>query len=109
MAYIECNGGKSAPVLVGTYSGNKTIDVSSYKRASDTVDNFIIETTSIPAKTSTTASGSCYVKMGALNLSKTLSGNNLVVSGMEMNGAFYANGGAWETLKQIASYKVWHI
>lgn len=75
-----------APTLIGSYSGNKTVDVSSYIRSTDTVNNFIVETYSHPAQGSGSIIGDSNTDhngyISGSSLSKTLSGNNLTVSGM---------------------------
>ena len=103
----------SKPVLIGSYTGDKTINVSSYKRSTDTANNFIIEFTSVAASCngvyelndrvygSVTSSG---------YFSKSLSGSNLTVKARiylrvyqsyqpAMNMSAYGN----------ISYKVYHI
>lgn len=100
------------PELVGTYSGNQTVDVSSYMRPSDTVNNFIVEITSHPYCNSGDITGDRntdhYGDVSSSSLSKTLSGNNLVVSGMTDTVTVHGKLGTSSRSRNF-SWRLYHV
>ena len=112
---IPDNGGSSGAQLVGTYTGNQTVDVSSYLNSGDTIDNFLVETYSASGMassltTSSKAWGSCYGRNAAFTISKSLSGNNLSVSG-EGNSGYLAtaNQGTQGSTSRSFTWKLYHV
>ena len=110
-------GQASAPgaTLVGSYTGNQTIDVSAYIKEGDTKDNFIVEIVSVNSNTNTFSGAIAYssgysnVKVNGNTISKSLSGNNLTISGATVGAsAFFYDTGTHSTSSTI-SYKVWHV
>ena len=102
----------NGPTLIGTYSGNQTIDVSSYIKSGDTADNFLIEFLGTDTQTSGTNGHSedKYVRISILSMtpSKTLSGNTLTI-GMQGTARLMRNSsdGAWgagPTIKMNFAY-----
>jgi hypothetical protein len=105
------SGGDGA-TLVGTYTGNQTIDVSSYKRSTDTADNFLVEWTGwkwtrTGFKTDGSGIAGCVYTTSITN---SLSGNNLTVTGAF---AIYSIKG-WDnsilsSATVNATWKLWHV
>lgn len=101
---------KSAPTLVGTYSGNQTINVSSVIGANDTVNNFIIELVSAPSG-QTEKRGNLndtYGYIQGFTVSKYLSGTNLIINGCSQGYGFVDSWGKVAGIQNI-NYKVWHF
>lgn len=102
-------GGDTEMQLIGTYRGNQTIDVSEYKKDGDALNNFIIEIISAnSATTGERASGSrAQANIAGFTVSKSLSGNSLVVGGMTQVLTCY---NSWDPMKatQTLTYNVWH-
>ena len=104
--------------LVGTFSGNQTIDVSSYLNPGDTADNFLIEILSIASNRwtrnlATAGSGYSWVEVTASALEKTLSGTSLIVSSAQARGTgfFYGTSGFGDVTANVAgdiTYRVWY-
>lgn len=119
LAQVETgiNGMSTKAVLIGTYSGNKTINVSSYIKSGDTKDNFIIEVTgwsavsgsgdNTPPK-SGSASG-YYASLSANSISKSLSGNNLTISGAVATAQVKSDWGTGWGVSANISYKLYRI
>lgn len=114
--------GETSIELVGSYAGNQTIDVSQYLRSEDTIDNFIVELTSIGSSSSSSGSdsrGTSYwgnnISCGGSTLSKSISGTNLVISGAAVGASCGSTSREWSGTKANAScssainYKVWHV
>jgi hypothetical protein len=100
------------PELVGTYTGNQTVNVSAYIRPTDTVDNFIVEIYSHPLCYSGDIIGDRntdhYGAISASSLSKTLSGNNLVVSGMTDTVSVHGKRGTSSNSRNF-SWRLYHV
>jgi hypothetical protein len=103
----------TSPVLIGTYTGGQSINVSSYKRSTDTVNNFMVEYYSI---SSGYAGGvrvgpavRAYLKSFAI--SKSLSGNTLSVSasGVVMMQKDNSGWSDYTSASVTVSYRVYHI
>lgn len=113
MAYIRSGGGgASAPVLIGSYSGNQNIDVSNYKRESDTVDNFWVVVTSVSAISATkyfNPSSNFTMTRSAIVPAKSLTGNTLVTTGMYGTISTRAESGQTSTVSETLSYNVYHV
>ena len=102
----------TGPTLIGTYSGNQTVNVSSYIKSGDTVDNFIVETYSHPAQSSGSITGDRntdhYGYISGSSLSKTLSGDNLVVSGMTDTVSVHGKLGTNSRSRNF-SWRLYHV
>ena len=109
----------ASATLIGTYSGNKTINVSSYKRSTDTVNNFIIEITSVGAGTTSYKDTSTdwirpRANFAGSSPTKSLSGNNLVVSNASTTVylQMWNSSKGWSNQASATctyTYKVWHV
>lgn len=96
--------------LIGQYSGNQNIDVSSYKKDNDTVDNFIVEFVSVPD----TGVASPYEagwnsKISKTTLNKQLSGNTLKITGMQFQHGLQITGPYVYSKTDKITYKVYHV
>ena len=107
----------SGATLVGTYSGNKTIDVSSFIKSGDTADNFIIEVTGL---SSTTASkgyeggyaDDFYANAGGSTITKTLTDGSLSITGAAQTITVTCKGyrgSKYGNTTQSYNYKVWYV
>lgn len=101
----------NSPVLIGTYNASTTtsINVSSYLRPTDTVNNFIIEVASIYIGAGNThpCEDTDNNQSGSSSLSKSLNGTTLTISGLyarTTNGNGWVQGTCW-----ASSYRVYHI
>lgn len=110
MSWLRCCFGSTGTNIeyIGTYTGNRTIDVSSYKKSRDTVSNFLVElsSTSVRAGNSHSCSDTDNNQSGGSTFSKSLSGNNLVISGTTANTT-NGNGYVWGNC--TITYKVYHV
>ena len=112
-------GGGSGAELIGTYSGNQTVDVSEYIRPTDTVDNFIVEVISISGgATAKYNPDSSWIwprgYYSGITPSKSLSGNTLTLSNMTGTIAIqlYNSSQGYQSKNTASSnitYKVWHV
>lgn len=104
--------------LVGTYAGNQNINVASFLKSGDTVNNFIVETTYVAGAEVSDNIGArnWYAgKLYASSISKSLNGNYLAISGMVLTVAAGEKNEDWQQLsfnKKTTcniTYKVYHI
>lgn len=107
---------KSGATLIGTFTGNQTIDVSQYLGTNDTVDNFIVEIVSVNGSTGGMEGGRDYwshVQIYPTTISKSLANNNLTISGATVNvRVYYQASGYQDTNGRTASnitYKLWYM
>ena len=105
--------GSSVIKKVGSYTGNQTINVSSYIKSGDTVNNFIIEFLGNDAKTSEYGSGTSHATYGgyvySFTPSKSLSNNTLTVT-MQGKGGLWTSG--WGVLGNFGvpyKYNLWYV
>ena len=95
--------------LVGSYTGDQTIDVTVYLKEGDTVDNFIIEPKSVTV--SANNNKACNDTNNRVNrtftFSKTLSGNSLVISGT--GGSTTVSGNPYVWGSSTLTYNIYHI
>lgn len=114
LASIKKVGGgesKTGPQLIGTYSGNQSINVSQYLNPGDTVSNFIIEIASVTTYTECGApSGMQRSGSSSASMSKSLSGNTLSISAPSAAWSFSYSGGS-QYIRSTASYsyRVYHV
>ena len=116
--------GTLEPQLVGTFTGNQSINVSGWKRSTDSVNNFIVEI--ISSNTFKNTFGIKYTygisQFDGFSMSKSLSGTTLTVSGVSKSIYFGSYHDDWQTayfpqeskyvsgvIEMLATYKVWHI
>lgn len=114
LASIKKVGGgesKTGPQLIGTYSGNRSIDVSSYLKEGDTVSNFIIEIASVTTSTTCSApSGMQRSGSNSASMSKSLSGNILTISAPSASWSYSYSGGSQSVSSSASySYRVYHV
>lgn len=107
------SSGSGGAELIGSYTGNQTVDVSQYIRSGDTAeDNFIVETYSHPAQSSGSITGDRntdhYGYISGSSLSKTLSGNNLTVSGMTDTVSVHGKRGTNSQSRNF-SWRLYHV
>ena len=114
--YANADVSVPGPVLIGTYTGDKTINVESYKRSTDTVDNFIIEfvsTSGSISKYTTNLSDTIYGTVTSSGyFSKSLSGTSLTVKArlyLRVYQNWQGSGALNVTGTCNISYKVYHI
>ncbi|HPF83455.1 MAG TPA: hypothetical protein PLV83_04760 [Bacilli bacterium] len=107
--------------LIGSYSGNKSINVASYIKAGDTANNFILEIVGVPGASGYIAvhdlvSGGWvhypYAASGGATASKSLSGNTLTITGMQWSVYVTGIGGTIDgnyPATQSVTYRVYHF
>lgn len=113
------SGGSHTPVLIGTYTGNQSIDVSEYKRSTDTIDNFLVEITSINgarnnyyAGGSAASSGASYIQIATTNITKSLSDYMLNISVGNVSASSYVYGNVSPSSFSVSAtmtYNLYHI
>lgn len=108
---------KSQSILIGTYSGNKSIDVSAYLKSNNTVDNFIIEVTGWSSATgsgnnkppTSGSSSGYYASLSATSITKSLSGNTLTISDATATAQVKSDWGTGWAVSSKINYKLYHI
>ena len=116
---VTANQGGGTAQLVGTYTGNQSINVASYKRSTDTANNFIVEITSVSGNTTADMSPNSdwiwpKAKFYGSTPSKSLSGDTLSISNMTSTVSlqFFNSSRGYVDQKTASisyTYKVWHI
>ena len=108
---VPSNDSGQGATLIGTYTGSATIDVSSYLKSGDTVNNFIVELVSGAQTNSGSTDGNPRISMGVTvsgwTLSKSLSGNSLSVSGM--GDTVYLNTNQWGNIDGRSRSFTWRL
>lgn len=103
----------TGPTLIGTYSGNKTVDVSAYIKSGDTADNFIVEMYSCGSSSTSSFTGdknqTYYGGIIGFSLTKTLSGTNLVVSGAQAKGYVDGSNINRRYTTENISWRLYHV
>lgn len=114
--YANADVNVPGPVLIGTYTGDKTIDVASYKRSTDTVNNFIIEFVSTSGSINKYASDLSDTVYGTVTssgyFSKSLSGTSLTVKArlyLRVYQNWQGSGALNATGTCNIQYRVYHI
>lgn len=106
-------GGGGGATLIGTYSGNQTIDVSEYLQSGDTVDNFIVEVTGWTSGSTSqppiSSKATYYGVLAATTIGKSLNGTTLSTSGMSASGGMYTSGWGTFYATRAINYKVYHV
>ena len=106
-------GGGGGATLIGTYSGNQTIDVSEYLQSGDTVDNFIVEVTGWTSGSTSqppiSSKATYYGVLAATTIGKSLNGTTLSTSGMSASGGMYTSGWGTYYATRSINYKVYHV
>ena len=108
----KISGGSGGLELIGQYTGNQTIDVSSYLNSGDTADNFLIELVSANRQSTTyQADESVYARYDGCTLVKTLTGTSLDLTGLEclVRLRARANTKDWQTATANITYNLYHI
>lgn len=110
--------GTLEPQLVGTFTGNQSIDVSQWKRETDTVNNFLIEMTNINGGSSSVTGPESWggdwtarATTSSSTISKSLNENTLVINGASTSCDLINTGLSYEHHRHTISltYKVYHI
>ena len=122
MAFFKArvgSGGSPTPTLIGTYTGNQSIDVSEYKRSADTVNNFLVEITSINGATqnyycsgSLASTGTTSIQISTTNITKSLSDYmlNISVGNVSASSNMYGNVSPNPiSVSATITYKLYHI
>jgi len=106
-------GGSGGLELIGQYTGNQTIDVSSYLNSGDTADNFLIELVSANTQSTAFASenGLYNARYDGCTPVKTLTGTSLALTGLECSVRLRVKATA-ATVKSATAditYNLYHI
>ena len=114
---IPFKTGGGGATLIGSYTGNQTIDVSSYLQSGDTADNFIVElissNTASNSRTNSDRPGTNWVlnvRSSGTTIVKTLNGNNLEITGASINASSWLTSwGSTLTATANVNYNIYYI